>query len=69
MVQRITASTAPLALLLLTYRKKLEQAPQMAERAVPARMSLTELARPPILARNTTPRETAKAPRKAIMPT
>ena len=68
MVQRTTASSAPL-LVLMTYRKKFETAAQMAERAVPARISFTEVALPPMLARAITPMETRNAPAKATRPT
>ena len=41
----------------------------MAERAVPARISFTEVALPPILAKAITPMETRNAPAKATRPT
>ena len=48
---------------------KLEKAMHRAPRAMPERMSLTELAGPPMLATATTSMEIRKAPIKAHTPT
>ena len=48
---------------------KLENAPQTTESAEPASSNLTAVARPPRLAKNTTAKETTRAPTKAMAPT
>jgi len=68
MVQRPTAAIA-LLLLFITYKTKLDIALHIEERAVPASISLTEVARPPIFARKITETDTRNAPINAITPT